>query len=94
MNMSISYFSLFYFFHIYQNKKIWKEKAFLSLKNKINKNSITNIIYFGDSYNDLEASKKLASEIENCFIKTIKFKERPEHEDIIKQTHYIKYSYL
>ena len=75
--------------HIYQNKKIWKEKAFLSLKDKINKNSITNIICFGDSYNDLEAGKKLASEIENCFIKTIKFKEKPEPEDLIKQINLI-----
>ena len=76
--------------HIYkENNKIWKEKAFLSLKEKINKNFASNIICFGDSYTELEAGKKLASEIENCFIKTIKFKEKPEPEDIINQINLI-----
>ena len=83
--------------HIYkENNKIWKEKAFLSLKEKINKNFASNIICFGDSYTELEAGKKLASEIENCFIKTIKFKEKPEPEDIINQINLIltKINYL
>ena len=67
------------------NKNIWKQCAFLSLKEKINKNLFTNIICFGDSYNELEAGKNLASGVTNCYIKTIKFKEHPEPVDIIKQ---------
>jgi hypothetical protein len=83
--------------NIYPNdKKMWKTKAFLSLKGKINLNLTANIICFGDSYIELEAGKYLASEIGNCFIKTIKFKEQPEPEDIIKQINFIlsKFNYI
>ena len=78
------------------NKNIWKQQAFLSLKEKILLNRINNIICFGDSYIELEAGKKLASEIEKCFIKTIKFKEHPEPDDIIKQINLIlnKFNYI
>ena len=78
------------------NKKIWKQQAFLSLKEKIILNRINNIICFGDSYIELEAGKKLASEVGKCFIKTIKFKEHPEPDDIIKQINLIlnKFNYI
>ena len=69
--------------------KMWKQQAFLTLKEKIDTNLITNILCFGDSIIELEAGKKLASEINNSFIKTIKFKEFPELDDIIKQINLI-----
>ena len=65
--------------------KLWKDKTFLSLKDKINLKIPTNIICFGDSFVELEAGKKLASEIYNSFIKTIKFKEKPEPKYMIKE---------
>lgn len=79
-----------------EEPKIWKEKAFLSLKDKINDNIPTNIICFGDSIVELEAGKKLASKINNSFIKTIKLKENPEPEDLIKQLNLIfkKFDYI
>ena len=67
------------------NTKAWKEKAFLNLKNKINLKIPTNIICFGDSIIELEAGKKLASKINNSFIKTVKFKENPDPGDLIRQ---------
>lgn len=78
------------------DKKMWKNKAFLSLKENINHNLITNIICIGDLSIDLEAGKNLAREIGNCFIKTIKFKEQPDPEDIIKQITLIltKFNYI
>ena len=82
---------------IYPNDvKIWKEKVFLSLKETLNINFPTNIICFGDSYIELNAGKKLGSEIKNCFVKTIKFKEHPEPEDIINQINLIinKFDYI
>ena len=69
--------------------KIWKEKAFLKLGNEINNNLVTNIICFGDSLIELEAGKTLASQLNNSFCKTIKFKENPEFEDLIKQLNLI-----
>ena len=72
--------------HIYPGEnKIWKEKAFLSLRKNINTNLVTNIICFGDSLIELEAVKLLASKLNECFIKRIKFKQNPEIEDLIKQ---------
>jgi hypothetical protein len=69
--------------------KIWKQKAFLHLKNEINDNLPSNIICFGDSLNELEAGKIFASQLNNSFIKTVKFKEKPEVEDLIKQLNLI-----
>ena len=76
--------------------KIWKEKAFLSLKKKLNLNLPSNIICFGDSIVELEAGKNLASKVNNSFIKTIKFQQNPEPEDIIKQLNLIsnKFDYI
>ena len=69
--------------------KIWKQKAFLHLKNEINDNLPSNIICFGDSSNELEAGKIFASHLSDSFIKTVKFKEKPEVEDLIKQLNLI-----
>ena len=87
--------------NIYQNvypddAKMWKNKACLSLKDKLNHNLSTNIICIGDLNSDLDAGKNLAREIGNCYIKTIKFKERPKPDDIIKQINLIltKFNYI
>lgn len=65
--------------------KLWKDKTFLSLKDKINLKIPTNIICFGDSIVELEAGKKLACKTNNSFIKSIKFKEKPEPQYMIKE---------
>ena len=69
--------------------KIWKEKAFLSLRQNINENLVTNIICLGDSEFELEAGKILASRINESFVKRIKFKKNPDIEDLIKQLNLI-----
>ena len=76
--------------------KLWKEKAFLSLKKKLDLKLPSNIICFGDSIVELEAGKNLASKVNNSFIKTIKFQQNPEPEDLIKQLGLIikKFDYI
>jgi hypothetical protein len=76
--------------------KLWKEKAFLNLKKKIDLKLPSNIICFGDSIVELEAGKTLASKVNNSFIKTIKFQQNPEPEDLIKQIGLIikKFDYI
>ena len=69
--------------------QIWKKKAFLNLETKINSNLTTNIICFGDSSIEIEAGKIFASQLKNSFIKTVKFKEKPEPEELIKQLNLI-----
>jgi len=73
-----------------RDSKIWKQKAFNNLENEIDNKLPTNMICFGDSLNELEAAKNFASHLRDSFVKTIKFKEKPEIEDLIKQINLIE----
>jgi len=65
--------------------RIWKIQAFMNLTNNLDIKKITNIICLGDSTFEIEAGKILASKFTNAFIKTIKFKEKPELNEVFKQ---------
>jgi len=65
--------------------KMWKTYAFLNLPKVFNVKALTNIICVGDSMVEIEASKSLASKFDKCFLKSIKFRENPKPEEIIKQ---------
>ena len=71
------------------DNKIWKEKVFLDLIRNINIKLVTNILCFGDSNIEIDAGKILACHLKDSFIKTIKFKENPDMEDLIKQLHLV-----
>ena len=68
----------------------WKIKAFVNLTTELDVKKITNIICLGDSIFEIEAGKILASKFTQAFIKTIKFKEKPELEEVIKQINLVK----
>ena len=80
----------------YMNPANWKQKAFLKVAKNINTKLINNIICLGDSMLELEAAKNLASKFEDSCLKTIKFKENPEIEDLIRQLNLIedKFNYI
>ena len=65
----------------------WKIKAFKYAIEKYNINTkiISNIICFGDSIIELEASHKLKDIFADGYIKTIKFKENPQPAELIKE---------
>ncbi len=65
----------------------WKTKAFkYALDNlKINKDVPTNIICFGDSVIEMEASYNIKECFSNAYLKTIKFKESPSHTELEKE---------
>ena len=48
-------------------------------------NLVTNIICIGDSLFEMEAGRILASKFSEAFIKTVKFKEAPKMDELIKQ---------
>ena len=52
---------------------------------KIKKNIPTNIIAFGDSIIEIEASYNLKESFLNAYLKTIKFKETPTHIELEKE---------
>ena len=65
----------------------WKTQAFIETmkESKINLLKTTNIISFGDSIIELEASHKLKDIFADGYIKTIKFKENPQPAELIKE---------
>lgn len=69
--------------------RIWKIKAFINLANDIDLQKITNIICSGDSAFEIEAARILATKFTEAFIKTIKFKEKPELDEVYKQIRFV-----
>ena len=65
----------------------WKSKAFIDtvINCGIDLNKTANIICFGDSIIELEASHNLKEIFSNGYIKTIKLKENPHPTDLIKE---------
>ena len=67
------------------NSRQWKIEAFLNLKKYVNMKLVTNIICIGDSLFEMEAGRILASKFNEAFIKTIKFREAPNLDELLKQ---------
>ena len=67
------------------NSRQWKIEAFLNLQKSINIKLVTNIICIGDSLFEMEAGRILASKFTVAFIKTIKFREAPKLDELLKQ---------
>ena len=67
------------------NLRQWKIQAFLNLLNDVNEKLVTNIICVGDSLFEMEAGRILASKFKEAFIKTIKFREAPKLDELLKQ---------
>ena len=63
----------------------WKIEAFLNLQKNLNLKLVTNIICLGDSLYEMEAGRILASRFTEAFIKTVKFKEAPNLDELLKQ---------
>ena len=77
---------------LYQDKfpyepTTWKVKTFNDLKQKFHfeKCIVSNIICIGDDNSEIIAAKKLGENFENCLVKTIKFRDKPNLTDLIKQ---------
>ena len=67
------------------NSRQWKIEAFLNLQKSLNVELVTNIICIGDSLFEMEAGRILASRFKEAFIKTIKFREAPKLDELMKQ---------
>jgi len=63
----------------------WKVEAFKDIKKKFDSNLITNIICLGDSHIEIDAAHVLAKEFNYSLIKTIKFRENPKPDELVKQ---------
>jgi len=63
----------------------WKQEAFLELKKKYDSNVITNLICLGDSNIEMDAAHIMAKQFSQVMTKTVKFKENPQPEELLKQ---------
>lgn len=63
----------------------WKIQAFTKIQKELESSLITNIIACGDSRIEMEAARHIAKLFNTAFIKTVKFKETPTPEELIKQ---------
>lgn len=81
--------------HLYEktytnDKKRWKIEALHRILLKYDRSQPTNIINLGNSYNEIEAGIRIAKQFANGVIKSIKLKETPTIEELIKQHKLIK----
>ena len=63
----------------------WKIQAFLNIQKNLNIKLVTNIICIGDSLFEMEAGRIMAAQFKEAFIKTVKFREGPKLDELIKQ---------
>jgi hypothetical protein len=72
--------------HKYPNNPVqWKVQTFLDIHKAYAKDINANIVCIGDSENEIEAGNILSKKFGKAFLKTIKFKESPRIEELIKQ---------
>ena len=63
----------------------WKMKAFLKTQERMEKGAITNLVALGDSQFEMDAVKHLGSKFSRALIKTVKFREVPTPDELVKQ---------
>lgn len=63
----------------------WKIQAFLEVKRELDSQIITNLISLGDSNFEMDAVHVMGKEFEQAMIKTIKFRDNPSPEELLKQ---------
>lgn len=72
--------------HLYpKNYQKWKIEAFMETKKEMSEHAITNLIALGDNMFEIEAAHILGAQFKNAFIKTVKFRQSPRPEELIKQ---------
>merc|ERR1719199_1397188 len=63
----------------------WKVQAFLEVQRQLDSQIITNLISLGDSNFEMDAVHVMGKEFAQALVKTIKFRENPTPEELVKQ---------
>lgn len=63
----------------------WKINAFLDTQKDLSDGNIKNIIALGDSMMEMDAAHHLAMRFQKSLIKTVKFREFPRPNELVKQ---------
>lgn len=67
----------------------WKLQAFLEVQRKLNFEIITNLLSFGDSHWEIDAARAMGKEFHLGVVKTIKFRENPSSELLLRQLRFV-----
>lgn len=67
------------------NYSEWKIQAFLEVQRQLDSEIITNLVALGDSNIEMDAVHVMGNEFSQALIKTIKFRECPSPEELVKQ---------
>merc|ERR1719454_1998959 len=67
------------------NVQEWKIQAFLEVQRQLDSQIVTNLISLGDSNFEMDAVHVMGKEFAQAMIKTIKFRENPSPEELLKQ---------
>ncbi len=71
-----------------EDSRRWKTEAYLSIKSRY-ENVSSNILNFGDTPTDIECGGLLAKLFKESYLKSIKFRENPTIQELIKQLNMI-----
>ena len=63
----------------------WKLYAFLETQGDMNNGNIKNLVALGDSMMEMDAAHHLAMRFNKALIKTVKFREFPKPNELVKQ---------
>lgn len=63
----------------------WKANTFLEVQRQLDSEVITNLVSLGDSRFEMEATLAMGKEFDQASIKTVKFKETPTPDELVKQ---------
>jgi len=63
----------------------WKIQAFLEVQRQLNSPVVTNLICLGDSQFEMDAVKVMGAEFAEAVVKTVKFRESPGPQELLKQ---------
>ncbi len=67
------------------DSKRWKIETFLEIRKNLDLGKITNFICMGDSQIEIDASNIFVEKFHEIYLKTIKFREHPTPQDLLKQ---------
>lgn len=72
--------------HLYPGDSYeWKTQAFMDTMRVLDICAVTNIVAIGDSNIEMNASKHLSRKFPTALLKTVKFREAPSPDELIKQ---------
>ncbi|KRW98490.1 hypothetical protein PPERSA_03321 [Pseudocohnilembus persalinus] len=63
----------------------WKIEAFKNIKKNYEEQILTNLVCLGDSNIEMDAAHSLAKMFNQVLVKTIKFRENPKPDELVKQ---------